>query len=171
VAGGRSSDSGLPLRRLPEPGGLSGVLAESTSPYSGGTVPDLHRVPFPLADCEADITIGRMALPRLVSSWAPVVLWAGVIFAVSSIPSLSTELGVWDLVLRKLAHFTEYAVLGFLLARAAPALPAFTLGLLYAVSDEVHQSFVSGRKGAPEDVAVDAVGLLVGVLVLRRIAR
>jgi VanZ family protein len=131
----------------------------------------LHRVPFPLAGCEADITIGHMALPRLFSTWVPVVLWAGVIFAVSSIPSLSTGLGGWDLVLRKLAHFAEYAVLGFLLARAAPARPALALGVLYAVSDELHQSFVSGRQGAPEDVAVDAVGVLVGVLLFRRIGR
>ena len=42
AAGGRSSDSGLPPHRLP---GLesSGVMAGSVSPYSGGTVPDLHR--------------------------------------------------------------------------------------------------------------------------------
>jgi hypothetical protein len=131
----------------------------------------LHRVPFPLADCEGDITIGRVALPRLVSTWLPVFAWAGVIFAVSSIPSLSTELGVWDLVLRKLAHFTEYAVLGFLLARAAPPLAAFALGALYAVSDEVHQSFVSGRQGVPEDVAIDVVGIVAGILVFRRAAR
>jgi hypothetical protein len=43
-ATGRSSDSGLPLRRLPKLA-LSGVVAEGNSPYSGGTVPDLHRVP------------------------------------------------------------------------------------------------------------------------------
>jgi hypothetical protein len=44
AAGGRSSDSGLPLHRLP---GLeaSGTLVEGVSPYSGGTVPALHRVP------------------------------------------------------------------------------------------------------------------------------
>ena len=112
-----------------------------------------------------------MALRRVASVWAPVVAWAAVIFAVSSIPSLSTELGVWDLVLRKLAHIVEYAVLGFLLARAVPELPALGLGVLYAASDELHQSFVDGRRGAPEDVAVDAVGVLVGVLVFRRLAR
>src|SRR5205809_1614695 len=45
-AHGRSSDSGHPLRRLPGPR-ASGVVAEGISPHSGGTVPDLHRVPFP----------------------------------------------------------------------------------------------------------------------------
>ncbi len=149
----------------------SGLLAESVSPHSGGTVPDSHRVPFPLAGCGGETTIARMALRRVASVWAPVVLWAAVIFAVSSVPSLSTELGVWDLVLRKLAHVAEYAVLGLLLARAVPELPALGLGVLYAVSDEVHQSFVEGRRGAPEDVAIDAVGVLLGILVFRRLAR
>ena len=50
--------------------------------------------------------------------WAPVLLWAALIFALSSIPHLGTGLGTWDLVLRKLAHLSEYALLGLLLARA-----------------------------------------------------
>jgi len=112
-----------------------------------------------------------MALRRVAATWLPVVAWAGVIFALSSIPSLGTGLGVWDLVLRKLAHVAEYAVLGFLLARAAAPLPAFALGLLYAAGDEVHQHFVEGRQGAPRDVAVDALGLLVGLVAYRRLAR
>ena len=112
-----------------------------------------------------------MALRRVASAWLPVVAWAGVIFAISSIPSLGTGLGVWDLVLRKLAHVTEYAVLGFLLARAAPLAAAFALGVLYAVSDELHQSFVSGRQGAPRDVAIDALGVVIGLAAQRRFAR
>jgi VanZ family protein len=99
-----------------------------------------------------------------------VLLWAAVIFAFSSIPQLSSGLGTWDLVLRKGAHLTEYAILAFLLARALMrSLPAFALGVLYAVSDEVHQSFVRGRHAAPLDVAIDAVGLLVGLIAWRRV--
>jgi hypothetical protein len=41
-----------------------------------------------------------------------------VIFAFSAVPSLGTGLGTWDLLLRKLAHATEYAILGALLLRA-----------------------------------------------------
>ncbi|HEY8773057.1 MAG TPA: VanZ family protein [Gaiellaceae bacterium] len=59
-----------------------------------------------------------MSSTRLLSTWAPVVLWAGLIFGLSSVPNLGTDLGTWDLVLRKLAHFGEYAVLGLLLVRA-----------------------------------------------------
>lgn len=146
-------------------------MAEGISPHSGGTVPDLHRVPFPLAGCEGETTIARMRPRSAASAWLPVVLWAGAIFAVSSVPGLATDLGVWDLVLRKLAHFAEYAILGALLARAVAALPAWVLGVLYAVSDEVHQSFVAGREGAVRDVAIDAAGVLVGVLVWRRLVR
>jgi VanZ family protein len=97
-----------------------------------------------------------------------VALWAGVIFAFSSIPSLGTGLGTWDLVLRKVAHVTEFAVLGLLLVRAvAREAPAFLVGIAYAVTDEVHQAFVAGRAGKPVDVAIDAAGVLLGLLVWR----
>jgi VanZ family protein len=93
-----------------------------------------------------------------------VVAWAAVIFAFSSIPDLGTGLGSWDLVLRKLAHAAEFAVLGALLVRATGrAGLAFGLGVLYALSDEVHQLFVPGRVGAPLDVAIDAIGVAVGI--------
>jgi VanZ family protein len=97
------------------------------------------------------------------------VAWAGLIFVLSSIPDLGTGLGGWDFVLRKFAHAAEFAVLGFLLARAiGRERPALALGIAYAVSDEVHQSFVPGRLGSPLDVLVDAVGVVVGVLVVGR---
>jgi VanZ family protein len=109
-----------------------------------------------------------MAISRRFSLWGPVVLWAAVIFALSSIPSLGTDLGVWDTILRKGAHMTEYAILALLLFRALGSeLPAFLFGLAYAVSDEIHQLFVSGRHGSPLDVAIDAAGLLLGLLALR----
>jgi VanZ family protein len=108
--------------------------------------------------------------------WAPVVLWAGVIFAFSSIPSLGTGLGTWDLLLRKLAHVAEYAVLGVLLVRAlgrslGGSSLAFALGVAYAVSDEVHQHFVAGRRGAPVDVLIDSVGVALGIVAWRRLSR
>jgi VanZ family protein len=107
-----------------------------------------------------------------VRAWAPVVVWAAVIFAFSSIPSLGTGLGTWDLILRKLAHLTEYAILGALLVRALarPSL-AILLGALYAASDELHQHFVRGRHAAWYDVVIDTVGVTVGVILWRRLAR
>ena len=111
--------------------------------------------------------MARMPLSRAASVWLPIVLWAALIFALSSIPSLGTDLGTWDLVLRKAAHVVEYAVLGALLGRALPTVPAFVAGVAYAVTDEIHQAFVEGRAGTPIDVAIDAVGVLLGVLALR----
>lgn len=113
-----------------------------------------------------------MALPRTVWLWLPVVLWATLIFGLSSIPSLNSGLGVWDTILRKGAHATEYAVLAALLLRALGNAPAaWVLAIAYAASDEFHQTFVRGRHGSPVDVGIDAAGALVGVLALRRATR
>jgi VanZ family protein len=102
-----------------------------------------------------------------------VLVWAGVIFAFSSIPSLGTNLGTWDYALRKLAHTAEYALLAVLLARATGSYAwAFALTVAYAGSDEFHQTFVRGRHGSPIDVGIDAAGALVGLVVLgRRVVR
>jgi VanZ family protein len=106
---------------------------------------------------------------RLLSVWVPVLAWAAVIFTLSSIPNLGTDLGGWDLLLRKLAHATEYAILGALLWRALKREPAaFAAGVAYALSDELHQHFVRGRHGAPLDVAIDAFGVLLGVAAASR---
>jgi VanZ family protein len=105
-----------------------------------------------------------------LGAWLPVIVWAAVIFAFSSVPSLSTELGTWDTILRKLAHLAEYAILGALLCRALrrPGLAIFA-AILYAVSDEIHQTFVEGRVGAPLDVGIDALGAAIGVLLWTRL--
>ncbi len=109
-----------------------------------------------------------MTATRL-SLWAPVVAWAAVIFAVSSIPSLDTGLGIWDLVLRKLAHLVEYGILGALLLRAVGREPvALAVGSAYAVTDEIHQVFVTGRTGSPFDWLIDTIGVFAGVVLLSR---
>ena len=105
-----------------------------------------------------------------VNRFAPPLLLMAVIFALSAQPDLNSGLGVWDTVLRKLAHMTVYGLLGFLWWRALgyghPA-PAIAITLLYAVSDEWHQSFVQGRHGSPLDVAIDALGVgLAGAAVV-----
>ena len=105
---------------------------------------------------------------RLLWAWAPVLLWAGLIFGLSSVPDLGTGLGTWDIVLRKLAHFGEYAVLGLLLGRALGREPLAALaGAAYAATDELHQHFVPGRRAAFRDVAIDTAGVLVGVALAR----
>ena len=109
-----------------------------------------------------------MPVSRALSVWLPGVVWAAVIFTFSSIPSLSTGLGTWDTLLRKAAHMTEYAILGALLLRAlGRELPAFLVGVAYAVTDEIHQHFVEGRHASAIDVALDSVGVAVGIYLLR----
>ena len=111
-----------------------------------------------------------MARSRLLTVWLPVLVWAAVIFAFSSIPSLSTGLGTWDTILRKGAHVTEYAVLGGLLYRAlGRETLALAAGIAYAATDELHQHFVRGRHASPVDVAIDAVGVACGMLVWLRL--
>src|SRR3954464_5192681 len=103
---------------------------------------------------------------RLLTVWLPVLAWAAVIFAFSSIPHLSSGLGTWDTVLRKGAHITEYAILGALLYRALQReAPALAVGIAYAGTDELHQHFVRGRHASPVDVAIDGVGVAFGMLV------
>ena len=108
---------------------------------------------------------------RALTHWLPVVLWAALIFTLSSIPSLHSGLGTWDLILRKCAHVTEYAILTFLLRRALAAPWAAGVAFLYACSDEYHQSFVVGREGRPRDVAIDTIGIIIGLLAARKVLR
>jgi VanZ family protein len=111
-----------------------------------------------------------MVRSRALTLWLPVVAWAAVIFALSSIPHLSSGLGTWDYVLRKCAHVTEYAILGALLLRAVGReVPAFLAALAYAASDEFHQHFVRGRHASPVDVAIDAAGIAFGLLAWARV--
>jgi VanZ family protein len=97
-----------------------------------------------------------------VSRYAPPLVVMALIFALSATPDLSTGLGTWDLVLRKVAHVTIYALLWLTLARAMDwrrPVAVTIVALLYAGGDELHQSFVGGRHGTPVDVAIDAIGM------------
>jgi VanZ family protein len=90
-----------------------------------------------------------------------------LIFGLSATPDLSTGLGEWDLLLRKLAHITIYLVLWLTIARAMDwrrPLATTVIALLYAVTDEIHQTHVGGRHGTPVDVAIDAIGMGLAAL-------
>ena len=110
---------------------------------------------------------------KFIKLWLPVFVWGYIIYYLSDIPGLGTGLGVWDLILRKGAHITEYFILTILLVRAfrrsfrmSIAFLIFwpsVISFLYAVSDEYHQSFIKNRCGTPWDVLVDTVGILLVV--------
>ncbi len=78
---------------------------------------------------------------------------------------------IWSFILRKMAHMFEFAVLTLLIFRILRQTEkkhiywdigwAFIFTVLYAVSDEYHQSFISGRVGTYRDVLIDSAGVLV----------
>ena len=108
-----------------------------------------------------------------VSRYGPPLALMGLIFFLSAQPDLNSGLGWWDLVLRKLAHMTEYALLFSLWRRALPDSSPWTAAAIavgYAITDEVHQAHVGGRHGTPVDVFVDLAGVGVGWLTWDRLA-
>jgi len=115
------------------------------------------------------------AYPRIrhqIALWAPVAIWMTVIFYLSnqsSLPHAPDQL--FDLIGRKLAHFSEYALLAVLVGRAlagsgkSPVRAfSYTLAicLLYAAGDEWHQSFVPLRTPSPVDIGIDMLGTTSG---------
>jgi VanZ family protein len=135
---------------------------------------------------------------RLISHYLPLLVWLAFISFASSdsfsaantsriigplvlwlFPNTSPEtLAVIHLITRKIAHLTEYAILGFLAARAfrtstRPAirdrwfLICAILIIVYALLDEYHQSFVPGRTSSIYDSFIDMAGGLAALLVIR----
>ena len=104
--------------------------------------------------------------------FAPPLALMALTYFLSAQPSLDSGLGDLDTVLRKGAHMTEYAILGLLLLRAiGRELPALAVGIGYAITDEIHQHFVSGRHASPIDVLIDTIGLALGIFVVRGLLR
>lgn len=134
------------------------------------------------------------SLPSLIIPWLASALWMRIIYLLSDQPNSSRVtqlyLGVWNVLGRKGAHVCEYAILFCLYLAAfnasfqamgrnrsqtnssapktiAPAgvSVAIVLSILYAATDEWHQSFVPGRSASVFDVLVDTSGILLGLIV------
>ena len=106
-----------------------------------------------------------------ISRFGPPLALMALIWGLSAQTDLSTDYGTLDLIGRKLMHMTEYGLLWLLWLRAlgwrAP-LAATLIAIAYAASDELHQTTVDGRHGTPVDVAIDASGIAIAWLLLRR---
>jgi VanZ family protein len=132
-----------------------------------------------------------------LATWLPPIAWMIVVLSASSaefsaantggllraflawlLPSLGPhQVDVIHVVVRKLAHFTEYAILGALwfrgLARSRVARPpvaawlALVISVACAVVDETHQSFVPSRTGSAQDVLLDSIGALAAIVPAR----
>ncbi len=110
--------------------------------------------------------------------WGLVLAWMGLIFVLSAQPDMVHHPdNVTDIVLKKLGHLTVYGILAglvwwALLAQARPLdrrvyLIAFALTVLYAASDEWHQTLVPGRNGNIYDWTVDVAGAGIALVGLR----
>lgn len=102
---------------------------------------------------------------------APLALMAAIFF-LSAQEQVGPPLPAWT---RVVAHFLEYAVLASLWAWAlAPRLgaraifAAAAISFLYAITDEYHQRFVSGRASDIMDVITDAAGIAAALTLIGR---
>lgn len=115
---------------------------------------------------------------EILVAYIPPMIWAGMIFLFSSQSSLpGFEESPIDFIFKKTAHIFVYLILYLLLKRAAEItvnkkstkvqlfLPIL-LCLVYATSDELHQSLVPGRYATLRDVGYDMFG--VGIAFLRK---
>jgi len=105
-----------------------------------------------------------------INRWLPALLVMGIIFGFSSITGEEMPgFGAWDLILKKGAHVLGYALLAFFLWYAQGFdrhrwWLAFVLAVLYAISDEFHQSFVAGRHPSWVDaLVIDGSGAAFGL--------
>ena len=115
--------------------------------------------------------------------WAPVLIYAAIIFYLSSLPSvwLPMEGEIQRFDPERLAfHIVEYSILGYLLLRALVNTDSFRsngftyvqilllavfLGSLYGMTDELHQHFVPNRTPSLVDWFGDTLGSLVGSII------
>lgn len=105
---------------------------------------------------------------KILKYWLPPIVWAGLIFFFSSLPSVKTMEIYWqDFLIKKTGHMIEYGILAVLLYRAfknsnlAKSEALFfslLITVLYAATDEIHQSFTPGREPAVRDVVFDIIG-------------
>ena len=105
----------------------------------------------------------------------PAVLMMGIIFAFSSTPSQELpNFGFWDTLVKKGGHMLGYGLLALAYwyglsgepggHKTRPYVLAYILVILYAISDEFHQSFVPGRHPSWVDVLVfDGVGAIIAL--------
>ena len=109
--------------------------------------------------------------------WGPFLAALAILFWLSSMSSVPGGEVVWD----KLLHTVGYTGLGLLAMRAfhggfarprgRPTMYAALTVILWAISDEIHQSFVPGRDASALDVMADAVGFALSVLLLLAASR
>jgi VanZ family protein len=115
---------------------------------------------------------------NLILKWTPALAMMSVIFWVSAQPGNELPSFDWaDHIVKKAGHVVGYALLagaywyGLGMKRERRWL-AWVLAVLYAATDEFHQSFVPGRNASVWDVVIfDNLGALIGVWLANRIVQ
>lgn len=107
---------------------------------------------------------------KKIIRFIPAIIWMCVIFYFSS--RQTTGIGgdsYWyRFLILKTFHLIEYAVLFFLIDFAInKKITSILISYLYAVSDEIHQSFTPGRMPKFTDTLIDLLGILIGFLVVK----
>ncbi len=113
-------------------------------------------------------------MQRKIFYWLPPLIWMGVIFYFSSYPKVSiTQNSLFAFIIFKSLHVIEYGILYFLLFRAFYSLEkmklnfrykvifTFLAAIFYALSDEIHQTFIPTREGRLRDVFIDTAGMVL----------
>jgi VanZ family protein len=104
--------------------------------------------------------------------WLPSIIMMAAIFAFSSLPARHIPyLGRYDFLIKKGGHALGYALLGMAYFYAIPKrvsigfrwMLAMLMVILFALSDEFHQSFVEGRTSSLRDVVIDSCGAAVAL--------
>lgn len=85
---------------------------------------------------------------------------------------------VLSFIIRKLAHYTEYLILGFLTINmlnkndiSKKYLISILICLIYAISDEIHQLFTPGRACQIKDILIDSIGSITGIYLYKLISK
>ncbi len=118
--------------------------------------------------------VAKQSWRQGIGRWLPLWAWMMIIFIISNQPKADIpSFGVWDTLLKKGLHFLAYALLALLALRGTgegkrPYLWALIITVLYAVSDEYHQTFIPGRHGQLMDVFIDNAGGLTALLLRMR---
>jgi VanZ family protein len=116
-------------------------------------------------------------MKKFFQYYLPLVLWMALIFWLSSVSDLKSGAQTVsnELIIRKIAHTGEYAILsmlffhlffkGYGLSLRKAGIFAVLGATIYALSDEFHQTLVLGRTGKATDVLVDFLGSVSGIVV------
>lgn len=120
-------------------------------------------------------------LDRKVTAWLPSTLWMALLFYLSSLPQLPGPEEILTIqIIRKAGHALVFAILFVLNRRALRkansksthlTLWAWTLTVLYAITDEIHQGFVPGRIPTVRDIFIDALGATLAAILLSQQAQ